>query len=82
MMRANLQLHGDVQTLDYYTRHLQVEAVFNRGLKLSSNRPGERKLEVTVTGSASRLKSFVRWCQRGPPLQRAERVQVKWEKVS
>merc|ERR1719203_1574760 len=75
-MEAMVILEGDEQTMDYYQRHLRIEAVFNRGLKLECQR--SERLVVTVAGDSTRIKSFVRWCQRGPPLQRADRVQVKW----
>mmetsp|Transcript_13249 Transcript_13249/g.40008 ORF Transcript_13249/g.40008 Transcript_13249/m.40008 type:complete len:214 (+) Transcript_13249:3-644(+) len=77
-MSAVLGVHGDKRTLDYYTRHLQVEAVFNRGLKLASERKDPTLLSLRLSGDSARLKSFVRWAQRGPPLERAERVVVTW----
>eukprot|EP00316_Scyphosphaera_apsteinii_P017103 CAMPEP_0119310610 /NCGR_PEP_ID=MMETSP1333-20130426/19668_1 /TAXON_ID=418940 /ORGANISM="Scyphosphaera apsteinii, Strain RCC1455" /LENGTH=185 /DNA_ID=CAMNT_0007314825 /DNA_START=258 /DNA_END=815 /DNA_ORIENTATION=+ len=75
-MKATITLEGDEQTLDYYQRHMRIEAVFNRGLKVECKRL--EWLTVTVTGDSTRIKSFIRWCQRGPPLQRADRIQVKW----
>jgi len=83
----------------------QVEAVFNRGLKLASERKDPTLLSLRLSGAparwplaaprggvvwrraparplpagdSARLKSFVRWAQRGPPLERAERVVVTW----
>mmetsp|Transcript_21625 Transcript_21625/g.46619 ORF Transcript_21625/g.46619 Transcript_21625/m.46619 type:complete len:213 (-) Transcript_21625:283-921(-) len=81
-MLAQIDLDGDKQTLDFYTLQLQLEAVFNRGLKLNSKRPQNEQLKLTVSGDTVRLKSFVRWCQRGPPMQRADRVQVEWEPLN
>jgi len=79
-MRANIELHGSEGTLEYYIRHLQVEAVFNRGLALQKKRQ-PAQLDLSVSGDSARIKSFVRWCQRGPPLDRAERCVVSWSQV-
>jgi len=77
-MSASLELAGTDQCLNYYSRHLNIEAVFNRGLKVASTRPSGGLLRIDVSGDSGRLKSFVRWAQRGPPLQRCDSVDVKW----
>jgi len=77
---ASIVMTGGVATLDYISRHLQTEAVFNRGLKLKrtpSSSP--EQLQVTCSGKSERLKSFVRWCYTGPPLDRPDTVKVLWE---
>lgn len=76
---VRLVLHGDHQVLDYTLRHCQIEASFNRGLACSSRWLDDRQLELVVSGPVAKLKSFVRWCKRGPPLQRPERVVIQWE---
>jgi acylphosphatase len=77
-MTATITLGAKEFTLDYYTRHLQVEAVFNRGLKMAYKRVSPAELVVEVKGDSSRLKAFVRWAQRGPPLERADSVTIQW----
>ena len=77
-MRCAVTIASDQNTLDYYTRHVQIEAVFNRGLQLERERPDPEELIFTVTGDAKRLKGFLRWCYRGPPLARESSVGVKW----
>lgn len=78
-MRGEIVLEGTPVDLDTISRQLQVEAVFNRGLKLSDRaRPRPDRLELTSSGELRRLKSFVRWCYVGPPLARPECVRVKW----
>ena len=77
-MQATVGLEGEQGIIENYNRHVQVEAVFNRGLKVKSKRLTEGRLEVVVTGDANRLKSFVRWCYNGPRLARADKVTVEW----
>ncbi|KAL1499151.1 hypothetical protein AB1Y20_013662 [Prymnesium parvum] len=79
-MRAEVELRGDPATMAYYARHLNVEAVFNRGLKVSERGLNHDRLTVSLSGDADRLKSFVRWCYNGPRLARAEKVTVTWKK--
>lgn len=79
-MTAKINMQGDAGTMDYISRHLQTEAVFNRGLTLKKSRPSPTKLNVECGGDSGRLKSFVRWCYAGPPLARADEVSVTWQK--
>lgn len=45
-------------------------------------RGGGRKLTLDVSGKADRLKQFLRWCYRGPPLVGSPaKVTVKWSKA-
>ena len=77
---AQIKLSGEAETLDYFARHVQIEAVFNRGLKLlSKERARPTQLDVQVKGASGRVKSFVRWCYNGPPMARAEEVSVEWQ---
>ena len=80
-MQATISLHGEEATMTYYNRHLQVEAVFNRGLKIKWKKLGDGMLAMGVTGNAERLKSFVRWCYNGPRLERADKVTIDWGKL-
>lgn len=61
---------------------VQIEAVFNRGLKIDRNgfKRGDAEMTLDVAGDSGRIKSFLRWCQRGPPLARAEEVKITWSK--
>jgi len=77
-MGALITMKGQASSLDYISRHVKVEAVFNRGLKLSSARPQPETITLDCTGDSARLKSFVRWCYNGPPLARPDEVTVKW----
>jgi acylphosphatase len=79
-MTAKITLtSADAGTIDYIARHVQTEAVFNRGLQLTAKERNGRSLFVECTGQSERLKSFVRWCYNGPALARADDVEVRWE---
>ena len=77
-MRAAVALRSDTNTLDYFARHVQIEAVFNRGLKLERSRPDDEEIVFTVTGDPKRVRGFLKWCYRGPPLARETEVSVQW----
>jgi len=77
-MSAHITLQGEDGSLDYFSRHVRIEAVFNRGLKLTKNERQQGSLTIEASGDSARLKSFVRWCYAGPPLARAEQVLVEW----
>lgn len=79
-MSVVVTMTGDPGPIGYYNRLLKVEAVFNRGLKITSKKHTPGRLVVDCAGASSRLKSFVRWCYNGPPLARAEQVRVEWKK--
>ena len=80
-MRAAIRVGcEDAGTLDYISRHVQIEAVFNRGLQCSKSRPSPQQLLLDAKGDSGRLKSFVRWCYQGPALGRPDEVNVKWTK--
>ena len=76
---AKIIMSGPEADMDYIARHLNTEAVFNRGLKLTKEpSTSPEQLSVVCSGKSERLKSFVRWCYLGPPLTRPEKVQVQW----
>eukprot|EP00908_Phaeocystis_cordata_P008857 Transcript_19575.p3 GENE.Transcript_19575~~Transcript_19575.p3 ORF type:complete len:81 (+),score=26.84 Transcript_19575:542-784(+) len=80
-MKMQVEIEGDEGAISYYSRSVTLEAVFNRGLKLK-RRGGGRKLTLDVSGKADRLKQFLRWCYRGPPLVGSPaKVTVKWSKA-
>lgn len=81
--RVRINLKGDLQVLDYTLRHTKIEAGFNRKLEyeskwLKNDRAGMCELELTAAGPVQQLKSFVRWCKRGPPMQRPDSVSISW----
>ena len=79
-MKARVEIRGDEQTVSYYSRSVQLEAVFNRGLKMSK-KVSKDKLVLELSGDSDRLKQFLRWCYRGPPmLGSLADVKVKWSK--
>jgi len=76
----NLQCKND-GALDYISRHVQIEAVFNRGLKCTKERISKEQLVLHASGDSGRLKSFVRWCYQGPALGRPDEVNVDWKSL-
>ena len=75
-MRAAVTLRSDTNTLDYFARHVQIEAVFNRGLKLERSRPDDEEIVFTVTGDPKRVRGFVVLPRAA--LARETEVSVQW----
>ena len=75
---AKISMGGSVPDMDYISRHLRTEAVFNRGLRLKRLDSSDRELNIECSGKSERMKSFVRWCYLGPALTRPDRVKVTW----
>lgn len=80
--KVKISLRGSKQVLDYTLRHTQIEATFNRKLEYSSQWQSDDALDIEVWGPAPQIKSFVRWAKRGPPIQRAEVVEIFWRAES
>ena len=79
-MRAKISISSeDAGIVDYIARHVQIEAVFNRGLTCTKS-SSRGKLLLDAKGNSARLKSFVRWCYQGPSLGRPDEVTVQWSK--
>lgn len=78
--RVLIRLKGDRQFLDYTLRHTKIEAGYNRKLEWEGRLIDDDQLtlELDVKGPAQQLKSFVRWCKRGPPMQRPEAIAISW----
>jgi acylphosphatase len=81
-MHAKVKMRAPEGDLDYISRHFQIEAVFNRGLKLQKERASPEEAVLYVSGPMTRVKSFVRWCYLGPPLRIPEAVTVEWKEAS
>ncbi|KAJ1623813.1 hypothetical protein T492DRAFT_1052397 [Pavlovales sp. CCMP2436] len=76
--KVTVRMTGDRQTLDYTLRHCKIEAGFNRKLDWTGTITSDTELLLSVSGPAAGLKSFVRWCKRGPPMQRPDSVSIDW----
>jgi len=75
---AKISMYGDEADISYISRHMKIEAVFNRGLTLKKLDSTPTQLNIMSSGKSGRLKSFVRWCYVGPALARPDKVTVDW----
>ena len=68
----------------------QVQGVFfRRSAKLEAERLGivgwvknsdEGSVEIMAQGDKKSADEFIKWCKKGPPFAKVEKVDVSWEK--
>lgn len=60
-------MYGTAKTIGgYFRAHARNEAYFNRRLCGALKELEEGQTEIIVEGKTSAIRSFVRWCKRGP----------------
>lgn len=57
---------GPQSTGGYFRAHARNEAHFNRKLCGALKELGDGKTEIIVEGKTSAIRSFARWCKKGP----------------
>jgi len=83
-MRVKLWLRADQLVLSYFLKHMKLQSRM-RGLPNPAvTWVSEEQLQISQTaeGNMGRLKSFVRWCKKGPPMVSVEDIRVTWEEVA
>lgn len=67
----------------YFRAHARNEAHFNRKLCGALKELGGGHTEIIVEGKTSAIRSFLRWCKKGPGLsQLIEDVTVDWSEYT
>eukprot|EP00904_Undaria_pinnatifida_P010088 jgi/Undpi1/6209/HiC_scaffold_20.g08693.m1 len=78
LAEARIVVQGQ-STGGYFRAHARNEAHFNRKLCGALKELGDGKTEIIVEGKTSAIRSFARWCKKGPGLsQRIQDVNVEW----
>ncbi|CAM9914051.1 unnamed protein product [Ascophyllum nodosum] len=82
LAEARILVKGQ-STGGYFRAHARNEAQFNRSLRGALRERGDGETEIIVEGKTSAIRSFVRWCNKGPGLaQRIEEVTVDWSEYT
>ncbi len=75
--RARILVAGRVQGV--FFRQSTADEGARLGLDGSARNLPAGEVEVVAEGERARVEELVRWCHRGPPAARVERVEVTWE---
>lgn len=82
LAEARIVVQGQA-TGGYFRAHARNEAHFNRKLCGALKELGNGKTEIIVEGKTSAIRSFTRWCKKGPGLsQRIQDVSLEWSEYT
>jgi acylphosphatase len=76
MVRARIRVVGIVQGVAF--RQSTVHEARRLGLAGHVRNLPDGSVEVEAEGVRAQIEALVRWCERGPPSARVERVDVEW----
>ncbi len=77
MKRAYVRIYGRVQGV-WFRAHTK-EMAEKLGIKGWVRNMPDGSVEAVFEGDEKSLKEMIKWCQRGPPLARVTRVEVRYE---
>ncbi len=75
-VRARIRVVGIVQGVAF--RQSTVDEARRLGLSGHVRNLPDGSVEAEAEGARAQVESLVRWCERGPPSARVERVDVEW----
>jgi acylphosphatase len=78
--RAHLFISGVVQGVSY--RASTQEQANQRGVVGWVRNLQDGRVEAVLQGPKEKVDDLIRWCRRGPPAAKVEKVDVAWEKVA
>lgn len=78
MIRVNLKIYGQVQGV-FFRRSAKLEAERLGIAGWVRNEP-DGSVGIMAQGDKKVVDKFIRWCKRGPPFAKVEKVDVSWEK--
>lgn len=77
-VRAHLYIEGNVQGV-FFRRSAKMQAEKLDVVGLVRNRR-DGLVEIIAQGSKSKVNAFIKWCKKGPPLAKVDKVEVEWKK--
>jgi acylphosphatase len=79
MKHLNLKIHGKVQMV--FFRDCTKKQADKLGLFGWVRNNDDKTVSVSVEGKEKRLKEFLAWCHKGPPLAKVEKINEDWSDV-
>jgi len=77
-VRAHLYIEGNVQGV-FFRRSARSKAGELGVVGLIRNRK-DGSVEAIAQGPKSKVNAFIKWCKKGPPFAKVEKVEVEWKK--
>ena len=77
-VRAHLYIEGNVQGV-FFRRSAKAKAGELGVVGLIRNRK-DGLVEAIAQGPKSKVDAFIKWCKKGPPFAKVEKVEVEWNK--
>ena len=78
VVRAHLYIEGNVQGV-FFRRSARSKADELGIVGLIRNRK-DGSVEAIAQGPKSKVNAFIKWCKKGPPFAKVEKVEVEWKK--
>lgn len=78
VVRVHLYIEGNVQGV-FFRRSAKNKADELGVVGLIRNRR-DGSVEAIAQGSKSKVDTFIKWCKKGPPFSKVEKVEVEWKK--
>ena len=78
VVRTHLYIEGNVQGV-FFRRSARSKAGELGVVGLIRNRK-DGSVEAIAQGPKSKVNAFIKWCKKGPPFAKVEKVEVEWKK--
>jgi len=78
VVRTHLYIEGNVQGV-FFRRSARSKADELGIVGLIRNRK-DGSVEAIAQGPKSKVNAFIKWCKKGPPFAKVEKVEVEWKK--
>ena len=77
-VRAHIFIYGEVQGV-FLRRSAKMQADKLSVVGLVRNRR-DGSVEIIAQGPKDKVNAFIKWCKKGPPFSKVEKVEVEWKK--
>jgi len=77
-IRVHLRITGQVQGV-FFRRSAKIEAE-KLGIVGWVRNESDGSVEIMAQGEKKNVDKFIKWCKKGPPFARVEKIDVHWEK--
>jgi acylphosphatase len=76
-VRAHVHISGKVQGV-FFRAHTE-EKAWKLGIKGWVRNLMDGRVEAIFEGEKEKVEEMIRWCNRGPPYSKVDKVDVEWE---
>ena len=78
VVRAHIFIYGEVQGV-FFRRSARSKADELGVVGLIRNRR-DGAVEAIAQGPKGKVNVFIKWCKKGPPFAKVEKVEIEWKK--